>query len=66
MDCISMVPVQPARAWSVSDQDAARARHYARRERLQRAIAPRPVQSRAATVAAAIARAQQRRGATNQ
>ena len=67
MDCISMIPVQPARAWTVSDQNAARARHYARRERLDRTTAPPPVQhERAAAVAAAIARAQQRRGGGNQ
>ena len=68
MDCISMVPVAPARAWTVSDRDAARARHHARRERLDRAPAPWPVQhdQRTAAVAAAIVRAQQRRDAANQ
>jgi len=69
MDCISMVPVAPARVWTAADRDAARARHGARRERLRSAAAPRPVQThdqRAAAVAAAVARAQQRRGATRQ
>ena len=46
MDCISMVPVAPARAWTAADRDAARARHDARRERLQRATAPRSVPTR--------------------
>ena len=31
-----MVPVTPARTWTVADQDAARSRHEARRERLHR------------------------------
>ena len=68
MDCISMLPVAPTRAWTESDRDAARARHRARGERLDRTTAPRPVQhdQRAAAVAAAIVRAQQRRGAANQ
>ena len=67
MDCISMVPVAPPRAWTVADRAAARERHNARRERLQRASSPRPHETtpdqRASAVAAAIARAQQRRGA---
>ena len=70
MDCISMVPVAPPRAWTAADQVAARQRHDARRQRLQRATAPRPLSTthdqRTSTVAAAIARAQQRRGATPQ
>lgn len=70
MDCISMVPVAPDRAWTAADRDAARARHNARRERLHRATTSPPVQTthdqRAAAVAAAIARAQQRRGAAEQ
>ena len=66
MDCISMVPVAHARAWTAVDRDAARARYDARRERLSRAAAPGPLQhERTAAVAAAIARAQQRRGAAN-
>ncbi|HKO68252.1 MAG TPA: RnfABCDGE type electron transport complex subunit B [Burkholderiaceae bacterium] len=67
MDCISMVPVAPSRAWTAADRAAARERHNARRERLQRASSPRPHETtrdeRANAVAAAIARAQQRRGA---
>ena len=67
MDCISMVPVVPARAWTAADRDAARARYDTRRERLHRSAALPPVQithdQRAAAVSAAIARAQQRRGA---
>ena len=66
MDCISMVPVAPPRAWTAADRVAARERHDARRERLQRASAPRPPSTtqdqRTSAVAAAIARAQQRRG----
>ena len=65
MDCISMVQVESARAWTAADRDAARARHDARRERLHPASAPRVVQTtydkRVNAVAAAIARAQQRR-----
>jgi len=69
VDCISMVPVTPAREWTAADRDAARVRHDARRVRLHRATVPRSDQThdqRAATVAAAIARAQQRRGAVQQ
>ena len=70
MDCISMVPVEPARTWTVADRDGARARHDARRERLHRATTPRAAQTtpdqRAGAVAAAIARAQQRRSAAEQ
>jgi Na+-translocating ferredoxin:NAD+ oxidoreductase subunit B len=66
MDCITMVPVVPPRVWSTTDRLAARERHEARRERLQRATAPRPLSTtrdqRASAVAAAISRAQQRRG----
>ena len=36
MDCIAMVPVDPPRAWTVADADAARARFEARRARLAR------------------------------
>jgi len=40
VDCISMQPVTPGRtgweAWSQADADAARARHYARAQRLKR------------------------------
>jgi len=36
MDCIAMVPVEPPRAWSTADADAARSRFAARRTRLQR------------------------------
>lgn len=35
MDCIVMTPVDPAREWSRADADAARARHLARKRRLQ-------------------------------
>lgn len=67
MDCISMVPVVPPRAWTAADRSVARERHNARRERLQRASSPRPHETtpdqRASAVAAAIARARQRRGA---
>ncbi len=69
MDCISMIPVMPAREWTAVDRDAARARHEARRARLHRATVSQPGQPhdhRAATVAAAIARAQQRRTAVQQ
>ena len=70
MDCISMVPVIPARVWTAADRESARARHDARHERLHRTAAPRPVQAtsdqRASAVAAAIARAQQRRGIAEQ
>ena len=69
VDCISMVAVTPAREWTAADRDAARVRHDARRVRLHRSTAPRSDQThdqRAATVAAAIARAQQRRGAVQQ
>jgi Na+-translocating ferredoxin:NAD+ oxidoreductase subunit B len=66
MDCITMVPVVPPRVWTTADRLAARERHEARRERLQRATAPRPLSTtrdqRASAVAAAISRAQQRRG----
>lgn len=70
MDCISMIPVAPPRAWTAADRVAARARYDARRERLQRATAPRPPaithEQRTSAVAAAIARAQQRRGTAPQ
>lgn len=69
VDCISMVAVTPAREWTAADRDAARIRHDGRRARLHRSTAPRSDQThdqRAATVAAAIARAQQRRGAVQQ
>lgn len=70
VDCISMVPVAPARAWTAADRVAARERFDARRDRLQRAAAPRPRSTtqdqRSITVAVAIARAQQRRGAAPQ
>ena len=70
MDCISMVPVAPPRAWTAADRVAARERYDARRERLRRATAPRPLSithdQRTSTVAAAIARAQQRRGTSPQ
>ncbi len=70
MDCISMVPVTPTRAWTGPDRDAARARHDARRERLHLATVPRPLQTthdqRSAAVAAASARAQQRRSTARQ
>ena len=70
MDCIAMVPRAPARAWTAADRAAARERHDARSERLERATAPLPIQStrdqRAGAVAAAIARAQQRRGTSQQ
>lgn len=69
MDCISMVPVAPARAWTAADRAASRERYDARRARLQSVTAPRPLQTndqRASAVAAAIARAQQRRGTTQQ
>jgi electron transport complex protein RnfB len=36
MDCIAMVPVEPPRAWTPADADAARMRLVARRERLRR------------------------------
>jgi electron transport complex protein RnfB len=36
VDCIAMVPVDPPRAWTQADADAARARFYARRARLVR------------------------------
>lgn len=36
MDCIAMVPVEPPRAWTGADADAARARFEARQERLAR------------------------------
>jgi Na+-translocating ferredoxin:NAD+ oxidoreductase subunit B len=66
MDCITMVPVVPPRVWTTADRLAARERHEARRERLQRATAPQPLSTtrdqRASAVAAAISRAQQRRG----
>jgi electron transport complex protein RnfB len=35
MDCITMVPVQPARDWSTHDAAWSRARHEARRTRLE-------------------------------
>ena len=70
MDCISMVPVVPPRVWTAADRLAARERHDARRERLQRAAAPQPLPTtrdqRASAVAAAIARAQQRRDTVQQ
>ena len=70
MDCISMVPVIPARAWTAADRESARARHDTRRERLHRTPAPRPMQTtpeqRASAVAAAVARAKQRRSAAEQ
>ncbi|GAB4483341.1 MAG: hypothetical protein OHK0044_32540 [Burkholderiaceae bacterium] len=36
MDCIAMVEVDPPRAWTQADADAARARHTARKARLAR------------------------------
>jgi electron transport complex protein RnfB len=36
MDCIAMVPVEPPRAWTTADADAARRRFAARRARLVR------------------------------
>ncbi len=36
MDCIAMIPVEPPRAWTRADADAARARYDARNVRLQR------------------------------
>jgi electron transport complex protein RnfB len=33
MDCIAMVPVEPARAWTAADADAARGRFEARKAR---------------------------------
>jgi electron transport complex protein RnfB len=69
VDCISMVAVTPAREWAAADRNAARVRHHARRVRLHRSTVPRSEQThdqRAATVASAIARAQQRRGAVQQ
>lgn len=70
MDCISMVPVAPVRAWTSADRAAARQRHDARRQRVQRSTAPQPLQTtrdqRASAVATAIARAQQRRGTAQQ
>ncbi len=41
MDCIAMVPVEPPRAWTTADADAARARFDARRLRLVREQAQR-------------------------
>jgi electron transport complex protein RnfB len=65
MDCISMVPVAPARAWTAVDGEAARARYYARRERLRPTLGLRQVKTthdqRTSVVAAAIERARQRR-----
>jgi len=65
MDCISMVPVAPARAWTAADGKAARARYYARRERLHPEIrarqSPALHDQRASVVAAAVERARQRR-----
>jgi electron transport complex protein RnfB len=65
MDCISMVPVAPPRRWTSTDRLAALARHDARRKRLLRATAPQPLSTtpdqRKDAVAAAIARAKQRR-----
>jgi electron transport complex protein RnfB len=65
MDCISMVPVTPVRAWTAADGKVARARYYARRERLRPAPSPRQAQTshdqRASVVAAAVERARQRR-----
>jgi electron transport complex protein RnfB len=70
MDCISMVPVLPPRVWTSTDRLAARERHDARRERLERTTAPRQLSTthdqRASAAAAAIARAQQRRGTVQQ
>ena len=68
MDCISMVAVAPARAWTVSDAQAARARYRSHTER-QRTVPklperePASVQQKNAIVAAAIDRARQRRTA---
>ncbi|MEW5881424.1 MAG: electron transport complex subunit RsxB [Pseudomonadota bacterium] len=36
MDCIAMIPVEPPRAWTQADADAARTRFHARNERLAR------------------------------
>ena len=36
MDCIAMVPVEPLRAWTAADADAARTRFAARKARLER------------------------------
>lgn len=68
MDCISMVPVAPARAWTVSDAQAARARYHSHTERQRTGpklpeCEPASVQQKNAIVAAAIDRARQRRTA---
>lgn len=71
MDCIAMVPVEPVRAWTASDAQAARGRFYARRER-QRSAAAEPaaktpaIDGKHSVVAAAIERARQRRAAAAQ
>jgi electron transport complex protein RnfB len=41
MDCIAMVPVEPPRAWTTADAEAARARFAARKLRLVREQAQR-------------------------
>ncbi len=41
MDCITMVPVQPFRAWTDADARWSRERHEARRERLDRELLER-------------------------
>jgi electron transport complex protein RnfB len=69
VDCIAMIPA--GRAWSDADGEAARDRHVARNRRLAAAVAPsaRPAlrdderEKRQAAVAAAFARARNRRAA---
>jgi electron transport complex protein RnfB len=76
VDCIAMVEVAPARAWTDRDAQRARARHLARARRLQRdrrdderaaadgarfAAPPASAEAKQAAVAAALARARQRR-----
>ena len=51
MDCISMVPVEPPRAWTAADAAAARARFEARGRRLERERAQREERLAAKAVA---------------
>ena len=67
MDCITMVPVEPVRAWTADDAHAARRRFEMRGARAQSAPAPLlgpPAPDRKSAAAAAVERARQRRAET--
>jgi Na+-translocating ferredoxin:NAD+ oxidoreductase subunit B len=64
MDCISMVPVEPSRAWTFSDAQVARTRFEARRQRqrVEPPLAESPaIDQKSSVVASAIERVRKRR-----